>query len=77
MRVEVLWIFWANMVEVRWSPGNACYLCVKFWAITPKLLQEECCFFVSGFLMDLHQQKWRGKIYIMRISLLHRNIAIC
>lgn len=65
MWFQVLLNLWANLTEVRWSPDNTCSLCVKFWAVTLKLLQEVGGFFISEFLMDLHQQKWRGKIYVL------------
>lgn len=56
-------VLWASLIEIGWSPDNTCYVCDKFWAVTLKLSQE-VGFCISRFLMDLHQQKWSGKIHI-------------
>lgn len=58
-------VLWANLIEAGWSPDNTCYVCDKFWAVTLKLSQEVGFVCISRFLMDLHQQKWSGKIHIL------------
>lgn len=58
---------WIYLSKSDWDwmkPNNTCYVCDKFWAVTLKLSQEVGFSCISRFVMDLHQQKWSGKIHI-------------